>query len=63
MVNDKKAIKVTYPKFNVNEDNPYQEEMDKLVDVSLAEAGTTRTRKNIIECLTKSLRSKYGITD
>lgn len=60
---NKKPIKVTYPKFNINEDNPYQEEMDKLVDISLAEAGTTRTRKNIIECLTKSLRSKYGITD
>ena len=60
---NKKPIKVTYPKFNINEDNPYQEEMDKLVDISLAEAGTTRTRKNIIECLTKSFRSKYGITD
>ena len=37
--------------------------MDKLVDISLSKAGTTRTRKNIIECLTKSLKSKYGITD
>ena len=63
MVNDKKPIKVTYPKFNPNEENPYQEEMDKLVDISLAQAGTTRTRKNIIECLTKSLKSKYGIVD
>lgn len=63
MVDVKKPIKVTYPKFNMDEDNPYQEEMDKLVDISLAEAGSTRTRKNIIECLTKSLRSKYGIVD
>ena len=63
MVNDKKPIKVTYPTFNMDIDNPYQEEMDKLVDISLSQAGTTRTRKNIIECLTKSLKSKYGITD
>lgn len=63
MVNDKKPIKVTYPKFNINEENPYQEEMDKLVDKGLSQAGVTRTRKNIIECLTKSLKSKYGITD
>lgn len=60
---NKKAIKVTYPKFNVDIDNPYQEEMEKLLDISITKAGTTRTRKNIIECLTKSLRSKYGITD
>ena len=51
MVNDKKPIKVTYPTFNMDIDNPYQEEMDKLVDISLSQAGTTRTRKNIIECL------------
>ena len=63
MVNDKKPIKVIYPSFNINEENPYQDEMDKWVDITLAKAGTTRTRKNIIECLTKSLRSKYGITD
>ena len=59
----KKPITVKYPSFNINEDNPYQEEMDKLVDISLSKAGTTRTRKNIIECLTKSLKSKYGIVD
>ena len=47
----KKPITVKYPSFNINEDNPYQEEMDKLVDISLSKAGTTRTRKNIIECL------------
>ena len=59
----KKPITVKYPSFNINEDNPYQEEMDKLVDISLSKAGTTRTRKNIMECLTKSIKSKYGITD
>lgn len=60
---DKKPINVTYPKFDINVDNPYQEEMDKFVDISLTKAGTTRTRKNIMECLTKSLRSKYNIKD
>ena len=60
---EKKPLKITYPKFNPNEENPYQEEMDKLIDISLTSAGTTRTRKNIVECLTKSLKSKYGITD
>jgi hypothetical protein len=62
-MSEKKPIKVTYPTFNVNEENPYQDEMDKWVDITLAEAGTTRTRKNIIECLTKSLKSKYGIVN
>jgi len=63
MSEDKKPLKITYPKFNVNEENPYQNEMDKWVDITLAQAGTTRTRKNIIECLTKSIKSKYGVTD
>lgn len=63
MVNDKKPIKVTYPSFNMDEENPYQGEMDKLIDISLAEACTTRTLKNVTECLAKSLKSKYGITD
>lgn len=59
----KKAISVKYPKFNVNEENPYQEEMNKLIDISLSEANTTRTMKNISECLSKSIRSKYGVKD
>ena len=44
MTDEKKPLKITYPKFNPNEDNPYQDEMDKLVDISLTQAGTTRTR-------------------
>ena len=63
MSENKKMINVSYPNFNVNEENPYQEEMDKLLDISLTEASTTRTIKNITECLSKSLKSKYGIKD
>ena len=37
--------------------------MDKIIDSNLAEATTTRTLKNITETLSKSLKSKYGITD
>lgn len=62
-MSEKKIINVEYPIFNPNENNPYQEEMDKLLDISLTEASTTRSIKNIIECLTKSLKSKYKITD
>ena len=60
---NKKPITVKYPNFNPNEENPYKEEMDKLLDISLTEASTTRSIKNITECLTKSLKSKYGIRD
>ena len=60
---NKKPITVKYPNFNPNEENPYQEEMDKLLDISLTEASTTRSIKNVNECLTKSLKSKYGIRD
>lgn len=63
MSQDKKAISIKYPKFNYMEENPYQEEMDKLIDISLSEANTTRTQKNITECLTKSIKSKYGVKD
>lgn len=59
----KRAISIKYPTFNVLEENPYQEEMDKMLGVSLSEASTTRTIKNITECLTKALKSKYGIKD
>ena len=58
-----KPIKVTYPKFDMNVENPYQDEMDKVIDENLASATTTRTLKNITETLTKGLRSKYGIKD
>ena len=63
MTEEKKAIKINYPKFDNNTENPYQEEMDKIIDTNLAEASTTRTLKNITETLTKALRSKYGIKD
>ena len=46
-LDNKKVIKLKYPKFNVFEENPYQEEMNKLIDISLSEANTTRTLKNI----------------
>jgi hypothetical protein len=63
MTSDKKAIKIKYPVFNALEENPYQEEMNKLIDISLSEANTTRTQKNIAECLAKSIKSKYGVKD
>jgi ribonucleoside-triphosphate reductase len=61
--NNKRAISLKYPKFNYLEENPYQEEMNKLIDISLSEANTTRTIKNISECLAKSIKSKYGVKD
>ena len=63
MTEEKKAIKIKFPEFDNNTENPYQEEMDKIIDVNLSEASTTRTLKNITETLTKALKSKYGITD
>ena len=63
MSENKRIITVNYPKFNPTEDNPYQEEMDKLLDISITEANITRSIKNITECLAKSLKSKYGIKD
>ena len=63
MSENKRIINVSYPKFNPMEDNPYQEEMDGLLDIAITEANITRSIKNITECLTKSLKSKYGIKD
>ncbi len=63
MSENKRIISVSYPKFNPMEENPYQEEMDKLLDISITEANSTRSIKNITECLAKSLKSKYGIKD
>lgn len=63
MAEDKKLIKIKYPEFDNNVENIYQEEMDKVIDENLASATTTRTLKNITETLSKSLKSKYGITD
>lgn len=63
MVEEKKAIKIKFPEFDNNVENPYEDEMNLLIDKNLAEATTTRTMKNITENLTKALKSKYGITD
>lgn len=60
---EKKSIKVNYPKFDNLVDNPYQEEMNKMIDENFADANSTHTIKRITETLTKSLRSKYGIKD
>ena len=54
MTEEKKAIKINYPKFDNNTENPYQEEMDKIIDTNLAEASNTRTLTNITESLTKA---------
>lgn len=63
MSETKKAIKIKFPEFDINDNNIYQEDMDKIIDVNLSEANTTRTLKNITETLAKSLKTKYGITD
>lgn len=63
MTEEKKAIKIKFPEFDINVEDAYSEEMDKIIDSNLAEATTTRTLKNITETLSKSLKSKYGITD
>ena len=63
MTEEKKAIKIKFPEFDNNVENQYQEEMEKIIDMNLSEATTTRTMKNITENLTKALKSKYGITD
>lgn len=63
MTEEKRAIKIKFPEFDINVEDAYSEEMDKIIDSNLAEATTTRTLKNITETLSKSLKSKYGITD
>ena len=35
MAEEKKAIKIKYPEFDNNEENPYQDEMDKVIDENL----------------------------
>ena len=42
------------------EDKQYQQELDKLTDKTFADAGNTRTIKNIRETLNWSLKKKYG---
>lgn len=63
MAEEKKAIKIKFPEFDNNTENPYAEEMNKVIDTNLSDATTTRTLKNITENLTKALKSKYGIKD
>lgn len=60
---EKRAISVKFPKYDPAIENPYQEEMDKIIDDNMAQANTTRTLKNITENLSKALKSKYGISD
>ena len=63
MAEEKKAIKIKFPEFDNNTENPYAEEMNKVIDTNLSDATTTRTLKSITENLTKALKSKYGIKD
>lgn len=61
---NKKPIKVNYKQIETEEDEKqYQEELNKLTDSSFADAGTTRTIKNIREVLVKDLKRKYKIKD
>lgn len=59
----KKPIKVNYKIETEEDEKLYQKELEKLTDASFADAGTTRTIKNIREVLTKTLKQKYKIKD
>lgn len=59
----KKPIKVNYKIETEEDEKQYQEELNKLTDASFADAGTTRTIKNIREVLVKTLKHKYKIKD
>lgn len=61
----KKPIKVNFKgKYIPNEeDKQYQVELDKLTDKTFADAGNTRTIKNIRETLIWALKKKYGKTN
>lgn len=63
--NIKKSLKVNFKgKYIPNEeDKQYQQELDKLTDKTFADAGNTRTIKNIRETLIWALRNKYGKTN
>ena len=43
MAEEKKAIKIKFPEFDNNTENPYAEEMNKAIDTNLSDATTTRT--------------------
>ena len=38
MSEEKRAINIKFPEFDNSVENPYQEEMDKIIDVNLSEA-------------------------
>lgn len=61
----KKPLKVNFKgKYIPNEeDKQYQEELNKLTDKTFADAGNTRTIKNIRETLIWALKKKYGKTN
>ena len=61
----KKPLKVNFKgKYIPNEeDKQYQAELDKLTDKTFADAGNTRTIKNIRETLIWALKKKYGKTN
>lgn len=63
MSEEKKIIKINYPKFDISVENPYREEMDSLVNEEFSQATTAHTLKEITDTLTKSLKSKYNIKD
>lgn len=61
----KRPLKVNFKgKYIPNEeDKQYQVELDKLTDKTFADAGNTRTIKNIRETLIWALKKKYGKTN
>ena len=61
----KKPLKVNFKgKYIPNEEDiTYQKELDKLTDKTFADAGNTRTIKNIRETLIWALKKKYGKTN
>lgn len=61
----KKPLKVNFKgKYIPNdEDKTYQAELDKITDKTFADAGNTRTIKNIRETLIWALKKKYGKTN
>ena len=63
MSEEKKIIKINYPKFDISVENPYREEMDSLVNEEFSQATTAHTLKEITDTLTKSLKSKYNIKE
>ncbi len=61
----KKPIKVNFKGKYIpdEEDKKYQAELDKITDKTFADAGNTRTIKNIRETLIWALKKKYGKTN